>query len=112
MTRKFSLQVTLTLAAGVALAHSARAQSPLRSTEIAPVYRVPAMAADSSPAMPGTLANNSTPANLKPQPFPVRVEADSLPSWVTAQPLSYLRYGAAPAVVTLHLGRKEKAHQD
>lgn len=54
--------------------------------------------------MPGTLAKDSTPA-LKPgQKSAFSVEPDYLPSWVTNQPLAYLRYGAAPAVVTLHFG--------
>jgi hypothetical protein len=55
---------------------------------------------------PGTLAKNSTP-DLKPiQKSAFTVEPDSLPSWETIQPLSYLRYGAAPAVVTLHFGHQ------
>lgn len=54
--------------------------------------------------MPGTLAKNSTPALKPAQKSAFSVEPDYLPSWVTNQPLAYLRYGAAPAVVTLHFG--------
>jgi hypothetical protein len=57
-------------------------------------------------ATPGTLGKNSTP-DLKPiQKSAFTVEPDYLPSWETIQPLSYLRYGAAPAVVTLHFGHQ------
>jgi hypothetical protein len=57
-------------------------------------------------ATPGTLAKNSTP-ELKPiQKSAFTVEPDTLPSWETIQPLSYLRYGAAPAVMTLHFGHQ------
>jgi hypothetical protein len=111
MTRKFVLEAALVLAACVTFTHSVRAQSPSRSAELLPV---PAKVLNATPAVPGTLATNTTPApNLKPQdPFSVRLQPDSLPSWVTNQPLAYLRYGAAPAVVTLHFGHKEKAHED
>ena len=56
--------------------------------------------------VPGTLAKSSvTP--LKPSPSSgFSVEPDYLPSWITNQPLAYLKYGAAPAVVTLHFGHK------
>ena len=56
--------------------------------------------------LPGTTRKSSaTP--LKPgQKSAFSVEPDYLPSWVTNQPLAYLRYGAAPAVVTLHFGNK------
>jgi hypothetical protein len=56
--------------------------------------------------VPGTTGKGSaTPlkAGLKSA---FSVEPDYLPSWVTNQPLAYLRYGAAPAVVTLHFGHK------
>jgi hypothetical protein len=59
-----------------------------------------------SSVAPGTIAKSSA-APLKPSHTSgFRVEPDYLPSWVTNEPLSYLRYGAAPAVVTLHFGRK------
>jgi hypothetical protein len=55
--------------------------------------------------MPGTLATASHA--LKPvHKSSFSVEPDYLPSWVTNQPLSYLQYGAAPAVVTLHFGHQ------
>ena len=56
--------------------------------------------------LPGTIAQSSgTP--LKPgHNSAFSVEPDHLPSWMTNQPLAYLRYGAAPAVVTLHFGHK------
>jgi hypothetical protein len=57
-------------------------------------------------AVPGTIAKSSaTP--LKPSHNSAfSVEPDYLPSWITNQPFAYLRYGAAPAVVTLHFGQK------
>ena len=59
-----------------------------------------------SSVVPGTIAKSSA-MPLKPShKSALRVEADSLPSWVSNQPLAYLRYGAAPAVVTLHFGHK------
>ena len=56
--------------------------------------------------VPGTIAKSSaTP--LKPNhKSAISVEPDYLPSWITDQPVPYLRYGAAPAVVTLHFGHK------
>jgi hypothetical protein len=59
-----------------------------------------------TPLAPGTIAN--VPASpLKPShKSGFSVEPDYLPSWVTNQPLAYLRYGAAPAVATLHFGHK------
>jgi hypothetical protein len=55
---------------------------------------------------PGTLANSS-PMPLKPgRNSMFSMQPDYLPSWMTDQPLSYLRYGAAPAVVTIHFGHK------
>src|SRR5205814_10518736 len=56
--------------------------------------------------VPGTIAKSSkTP--LKPNhKSAISVEPDYLPSWITDQPLAYSRYGAAPAVVTLHFGHK------
>jgi hypothetical protein len=57
-------------------------------------------------ALPGTTGKSSaTPPKLV-QKSAFSVEPDYLPSWVTNQPLAYLRYGAAPAVVTLHFGHK------
>ena len=64
----------------------------------------PSVAPGTLAVMPGTLAKDSAPA-LKPvHKSAFSVEADYLPSWETIQPLSYLRYGAAPAVMTLHFG--------
>jgi hypothetical protein len=59
-----------------------------------------------SSVVPGTIAKSSaTP--LKPShKSAFSVEPDYLPSWITDQPLAYLKYGAAPAVVTLHFGHK------
>ena len=114
MTRKFALELTLATAVCVTLAHSALAQSPALSSQIVPVCKLPAKVLDSSPAVPGTLATNSNPAP-KPKaetPFQVSVKPDYLPSWETNQPLAYLRYGAAPAVVTLHFKHKEKPHDN
>jgi hypothetical protein len=55
---------------------------------------------------PGTLAKIASPAPNTGRKSGFSVEPDYLPSWVTNQPLAYLRYGAAPAVVTLHFGHK------
>jgi len=56
--------------------------------------------------MPGTLATASAP-QLKPvHKSSFSVTPDYLPSWITNQPLAYLQYGAAPAVVTLHFGHQ------
>ena len=55
---------------------------------------------------PGTLAKSSA-MPLKPSSNSAfSVEPDYLPSWVTNQHLAYSRYGAAPAVVTIHFGHK------
>lgn len=114
MTRKFVLELALALAAGITFTYSAQAQSPARPAEIAPIYKVAAKTSDSTPGVPGTLATNASraPKAKLQNPFSVRVEPDSLPSWVTNQPLAYMQYGAAPAVVTLHFGRKDKAEKD
>jgi hypothetical protein len=55
-------------------------------------------------AVPGTLATDSASPLTPAHKSAIRVEPDYLPSWITNQPLAYLRYGAAPAVVTLHFG--------
>ena len=56
--------------------------------------------------MPGTIAKSSA-MPLKPgRTNTFSVQPDYLPSWMTDQPLAYLRYGAAPAVVTIHFGHK------
>lgn len=114
MTRNFILQTAFALTAAILFTHAAQAQSPANTAEIAAISRVPLKALDSNPAVPGTLATNATPAlKAKPQnPFSVRVEPDTLPSWITNQPLAYMQYGAAPAVVTLHFGHKDKAQNN
>jgi hypothetical protein len=62
--------------------------------------------AGGTPVAPGTVAKSS-PMPLKPgRTSAFSVEPDYLPSWITDQPLAYSRYGAAPAVVTLHFGHK------
>ncbi len=58
------------------------------------------------PVVPGTLATTSTPTLETSHKSGFSVEPDYLPSWITNQPLAYLQYGAAPAVVTLHFGHK------
>lgn len=55
---------------------------------------------------PGTIAKIAAPAPGSSRKSGFSVEPDYLPSWVTNQPLAYLRYGAAPAVATLHFGHK------
>ena len=61
---------------------------------------------DKPSVAPGTIAKTS-PTPLKPMHNSAfSVEPGSLPSWITEQPLAYLKYGAAPAVVTLHFGHK------
>ena len=114
MTRKFALELALGLTAGVLFTHSAQAQSPARPAEIAPLYKVATTTSDSTPAVPGTLATNASraPQAKLQNPISVRVEPDYLPSWITNQPLAYMQYGAAPAVVTLHFGRKDNADKD
>lgn len=61
----------------------------------------------SQPAiMPGTLAKDAAPAEKAAPKSWFSVQPDSLPLWVTSQPLAYLQYGAAPAVVRLQFGHK------
>jgi hypothetical protein len=93
---------------------SAWAQSPSRTAEILPVYKIPVQDLVSTPAAPRTPGTTSTSAaKLRPgTPLQVRVQPDSLPSWVTNQPTASLQYGAAPAVVTLHIGHKDKIQKD
>ena len=73
-------------------------------------FGVPKPSADASSrnsVVPGTVAKISA-APLKPtHSNGFSVEPDYLPSWITNQPLAYLKYGAAPAVVTVHFGHKE-----
>jgi len=63
-----------------------------------------------TPPAPGTIAPTiakvAAPAPSTGHKSGFSVEPDYLPSWVTNQPLAYLRYGAAPAVATLHFGHK------
>ncbi len=55
---------------------------------------------------PGTLAIRSAPALHPSYGRRFSVEPGGLPWWVTDQPLAYLRYGAAPVVLTLHFRHK------
>jgi hypothetical protein len=59
-----------------------------------------------SPVVPATIAKSSATPLKPPHKSAFSVEPDYLPSWITDQPLAYLRYGAAPAVATLHFGHK------
>lgn len=114
MTRTLTLEIAFALAATFTFAHSAQAQSPARPAEIAPMTRVATTTLEPKPIVPGTLASSATPsAKPKPvNPFSVRVEPDTLPSWVMNQPMAYMQYGAAPAVVTLHFGHKDNAQKN
>ncbi|MBV8476781.1 MAG: hypothetical protein JOZ36_08955 [Acidobacteria bacterium] len=68
---------------------------------------IPKLDLSSRPSLvPGTLATVSSSTLKTSHKSGFSVEPDYLPSWVTNQPLAYLQYGAAPAVVTLHFGHK------
>ena len=64
----------------------------------------PSLTPGTPAVMPGAPAKDSA---LSPKPShksSFSVEPDYLPSWITNQPLSSLKYGAVPAVVMLHFG--------
>lgn len=55
---------------------------------------------------PGTIATSSAMPLKLTRKSAFSFEPDYLPSWITNQPLAYERYGAAPAVATLHFGHR------
>jgi hypothetical protein len=124
MKRKFVLDLATAFALCFALAHSVYAQSPTGPLKkAAPVdpnistgditFAVASSAnqfldksSGLAPAVPGTIETASAPT-LKPKHTSlIRVEPGYLPACLTDQPLAYLKYGAAPAVVTLQFGHK------
>jgi hypothetical protein len=91
---KKAVPVNLTVASEIAFADVSSAGDLLPKTD------------DSRPVAPGTIATSSAPDLRSTRGSSFRVEPDYLPSWITNQPLAYLRYGAAPAVVNVQFGRK------
>ena len=91
---KKTVPVSLNVASKIALADLSSANQLLLKTD------------ESHLAVPGKIAPSSAPDLRSTRGSSFRVEPDYLPSWITNQPLSYLRYGAAPAVVRLEFGRK------
>jgi hypothetical protein len=123
MKRKFTLDLALGFALCFALSSSLYGQSitgPVKKAvpvdlkvaskimlaDLSSANQLLLKTGDSQAVVPGTIATSPAPDLRSSRGSSFRVEPDYLPPWITNQPLSYLRYGAAPAVVRLQFGRK------